>query len=125
VKEPHKAYSYEVEDEEGEGVWGYLLPIDACGGTDPLVLRRRTACPVPKTKAMKSDGKQKVEKDEYTRQEAAFEETKQDGKAASGYLIGRHPECGEYNLIFLGGQSAEAWEQTEYWTCRQSQTGIV
>jgi len=46
---------------------------------------------------MKSDGKQKVEKDEYTRQEAAFEETKQDGKAASGYLIGRHPECGEYS----------------------------
>ena len=106
-------------------MWGYLLPIDACGGTDPLVLRRRTACPVPKTKAMKSDGKQKVQKDEYTRQEAAFEETKQDGKAASGYLIGRHPECGEYGLVYLDGMSAKALGQTEFWMCRQSPIDIV
>jgi len=91
---PHEAFSYEVEDEEGEGVWGYLLPLDANGG-EPLVLRLRAACPVPKTRPMKQDGKQTVEKDEYRKQEEAFEETKINGKVASGYLIGRHPECGE------------------------------
>jgi len=44
---------------------------------------------------MKQDGKQQVAKDEYRKQEEAFEETKIDGKVASGYLIGRHPECGK------------------------------
>lgn len=91
---PHKAFSYEVEDEEGEGVWGYLLPLDANGG-EPLVLRIRAACPVPKTRPMKQDGKQVVQTDEYRKQEEAYEDTKIDGKVASGYLIGRHPECGE------------------------------
>lgn len=61
-----------------------------------MVLRRRTACPVPKSKAMESDGKQKVKKFEYEKQEAMFEQTKIDGSAAGGYLIGRHPECGAY-----------------------------
>ena len=59
-----------------------------------MVLRRRSACPMPKTKAMKANGRQKVSKGEYGRQEDKYEETKIEGKAAGGYLIGRHPECG-------------------------------
>lgn len=85
---------YEVEDEEGEGVWGYLLPLGEEAG-EPLVLRRRAACPVPKANILsKTDGEEQVGKDKYTREEEKYEETKKDGLAASGYLIGRHPECG-------------------------------
>lgn len=50
---------------------------------------------MPKTRPMKQDGNQQVAKDEYRKQEEAFEETKINGKVASGYLIGRHPECGK------------------------------
>lgn len=94
TQQPHKAFSYEVEDEEGENVWGYLLPLDANGG-EPLVLRLRAACPVPRTKPMKQSGNKTVKKDEYTKEEEAYEETKVNGKVSSGYLIGRHPECGK------------------------------
>lgn len=94
---PPQGLSHEVQDEEGEGVWGYLLPVDHNIG-DTLVLRRRSACPMPKTKAMKSSGRQKVKKGEWERQEEKYEETKIEGKAAGGYLIGRHPECGMFDV---------------------------
>ncbi|KAF2084258.1 lanosterol 14-alpha-demethylase [Saccharata proteae CBS 121410] len=41
--------SYEVENEDAQGVWGYLIPLDTAFG-DVLVLRRRAACPVPEPK---------------------------------------------------------------------------
>src|ERR1700761_5942113 len=43
---PPLAWAYEVEDEEAEGVWGYLIPTDTRGG-EPLVMRQRSACPIP------------------------------------------------------------------------------
>jgi len=87
--------SYEVEDEVGEGVWGYLIPLDHKFG-DTLVLRRRAACPNPKANAaMMTDGKKKAGRTEYERQEQRYEETKINGFASGGYLIGRHPECGK------------------------------
>lgn len=86
--------SYEVENEEEEGVWGYLVPLDHNSG-DTLVLRRRAACPVPGTRVGRSDGKSKVEKEEYKKQEELYEKEKSvAGIPAGGYLIGRHPECG-------------------------------
>ena len=86
------ALEYEVEDEEEEGVWGYMVPTDSRGG-DAMVLKSRSACPVP---AMPSrQEKKKVPKDEYEKQERNFEQTKITGLASSGYLFGRHPECGE------------------------------
>lgn len=87
--------SHEVEDEEGEGVWGYLIPLDHNIG-DTLVLRRRTACPLPKARVGKAEGKQKVSKKTYKKQEEKFEEIKKKDSevSAGGYLIGRHPECG-------------------------------
>ncbi|KAK3076350.1 hypothetical protein LTS18_013249, partial [Coniosporium uncinatum] len=90
---PPAAKSYEVEDEEGEGVWGYLVP---SGGAaiEPLVLRRRAACPVPPNRTGQTDGKKKVSKNHYKKQEEDYEKEKvKAGVVAGGYLIGRHPEC--------------------------------
>lgn len=93
---PPAPISYEVEDEEGEGVWGYLIPLDgAVNRSDALVLRRRAACPVPSTRVGKSDGKHKVNPSTYKAQEEGYEKEKAEkGLPAGGYLIGRHPECG-------------------------------
>lgn len=92
---PPPRIAYEVADEEGEGVWGYLVPVD--GVTEPLVLRKRAACPVPATKVGKTDGKQRTSKKEYQKQEDEYEVDKATkGVPAGGYLIGRHPECGGF-----------------------------
>lgn len=90
---PPPPIAYEVKDEEAEGVWGYLVPLD--GVTEPLVLRKRAACPVPSTKVNRTDGKSKTSKREYVNQENEYEDEKaKKGIPAGGYLIGRHPECG-------------------------------
>ena len=88
---PPLALDYEVEDEEDEGVWGYMVPMDNRGG-EPLVLKSRSACPVPEMPSKKE--KKTVPKDEYERQEQKYEATKITGLSSSGDLIGRHPECG-------------------------------
>ncbi len=94
---PPEALSDEVDDEEAEGVWGYLLPLDSTsGGT--LVLKKRTACPVPsydgfgKGTARKERGAS--EGNNYEKEEEDYEQSKEKGIPAGGYLIGRHPECG-------------------------------
>ncbi|PSN65618.1 serine/threonine protein kinase chk2 [Corynespora cassiicola Philippines] len=90
---PPNSRAYAVEDEEAEGVWGYLVPLDH-KASDVLVLRRRTACPIPSSKVGKTSGKEKVPPDTYERQEEAYEtEKEENGTTAGGYLIGRHPEC--------------------------------
>jgi len=96
---PPAAISYEVEDEEGEGVWGYLVP---SGGAaiEPLILRRKAACPVPQSITGQTDGKKKVSKNAYRKQEEDYEKEKVNaGVVASGYLIGRHPECGKWAIM--------------------------
>lgn len=88
---------YAVDDEEAEGVWGYLVPLDSRSG-DVLVLRRRSACPVPPTKVGKTTGREKVTPKQYKQQEEGYEQEKvEDGVTSGGYLIGRHPECGTYS----------------------------
>lgn len=88
--------SSQVDDEEKEGVWGYLIPLDNKFG-DTLVLRERNACPVAVLNKSKKgkNGKKNNKIDTYEKQEAAYEETKIKGIASGGYLIGRHPECGK------------------------------
>ncbi|TKX22718.1 DNA damage response protein kinase-like protein [Elsinoe australis] len=87
-------YSYEVKDEEDEGVWGYLIPLDNKSGTnDTLVLKRRSACPLLIDRSHRSDGKHRVDKTEYLKQEKSFESAKMNEVPAGGYLLGRHPEC--------------------------------
>jgi serine/threonine-protein kinase Chk2 len=89
---------YAVDDEEGEEVWGYLVPMDSRGG-DVMVLRRRAACPVPTTLVGKTSGKDTVPEGEYKGQEENYEHEKQErGVPAGGYLIGRHRECGRLRL---------------------------
>ncbi|KAB2578527.1 putative serine threonine-protein kinase chk2 protein [Lasiodiplodia theobromae] len=83
---------YEVQDEEAEGVWGYLVPMDDKFG-DVLVLRKRSACPLPNPPPLPS-GKAVMRRGSLEKQEEKYEEKKQhDGIPAGGYLIGRHPEC--------------------------------
>lgn len=89
---PTQNRTYAVDDEEGEEVWGYLVPMDGFEG-DVMVLRRREGCPVPQSIVGKvKSGKQP--KDEYKTQEDKYEEQKAEkGIPAGGYLIGRHREC--------------------------------
>lgn len=94
---PPVPISYEVEDEEAEGVWGYLIPVGGgAGNNDTLVLRRRAACPVSREKVGRTTGKERVSSNEYKAQEEDYEKEKAEkGVPAGGYLIGRHVECGE------------------------------
>jgi serine/threonine-protein kinase Chk2 len=88
--------TYAVEDEEGEQVWGYLIPMDD-DGAKVMVLRRRQACPIPSTLVGKTDGTEKVSRDKYKGQEDEYEHEKQEnGVTAGGYLVGRHRECGKW-----------------------------
>ena len=86
----------EVEDERKEGVWGYLLPLDPKYGDKPLVLKKRTACPLPDAAVAAKDSSDKASKGKSSalRAEEAYEATKIKGVSSGGYLIGRHPECG-------------------------------
>ncbi|KAF1845855.1 Pkinase-domain-containing protein [Cucurbitaria berberidis CBS 394.84] len=90
---PSETRTYAVDDEEGQEVWGYLVPMDDPAG-DVLVLKRREACPVPADLVGRTTGKEKVSKGEYKDQEEGYENKKENhGVVAGGYLIGRHREC--------------------------------
>lgn len=93
----HPALAEEVEDEIKEGVWGYLVPLDPKYGDKPVVLKRRSACPLPETveKATKDKQVNDDEKSAALKSEEAYERTKVKGIASGGYLIGRHNECGK------------------------------
>ncbi|KAF1945412.1 Pkinase-domain-containing protein [Clathrospora elynae] len=90
---PPENRTYAVDDEEGEQVWGYLVPMDG-HSDDVMVLRRREACPVPTALVGQTNGKDEVSKGEFKGQEENYEKEKQEhGVPAGGYLIGRHREC--------------------------------
>ncbi|OQD89020.1 hypothetical protein PENANT_c003G03162 [Penicillium antarcticum] len=72
---PPRAFVDEVEDEDAEGVWGYLLPLDE-HGKGPLVLKKRNQCGDDTSLAKAKSGK----KNELC-------------KSPGGFLVGRHPEC--------------------------------
>jgi len=84
------ALSEEVQDEVKEGVWGYLFPLDTRYGRS-IVLKKRTACPLPDMEKFRGNGKGK---DALLKEEADYERSKVEGIPSGGYLIGRHPECG-------------------------------
>ena len=96
---PPKSFSLDVEDEEAEGVWGYLVPLDGVFG-DTLVCRSRAACPAPYPSGDFGKGTTKRAKGQtgvanYGAEELAYEKEKRiSGFPSGGYLIGRHPECG-------------------------------
>ncbi|MCJ1397106.1 hypothetical protein MMC11_000298 [Xylographa trunciseda] len=94
---PPQSWSEDVVDEEVEGVWGYLIPLDRKFG-DILVLRKRTACPAPMPNSSFGRGNDKRANGNlshsYVEEEEKYEENKRNlGFPAGGYLVGRHPEC--------------------------------
>jgi serine/threonine-protein kinase Chk2 len=92
------ALSDEVEDEIKEGVWGYLFPLDTRYGGRCLVMKKRAACPLPGTvaEAVVSTLSKKKGPRSLLKEEESFDQIKANGTPSGGYLIGRHPECGEY-----------------------------
>ena len=100
----HPAFIEDAEEEEAEGVWGYLVALDPRYGDKPIVLKRRSACPLPDSiaaaaaaaAAANGEADKKSDVPETIREEEAYERTKVNGIASGGYLIGRHPECGKY-----------------------------
>lgn len=93
--DPNEPYSKEVKDETKEGVWGYLFPLNTAYGGKCVVMRRRAACPLPDTVEDVVPKKKKGKK-ALIEEEQSFERNKVSGVPSGGYLIGRHPECGEY-----------------------------
>jgi serine/threonine-protein kinase CHEK2 len=96
---PNPALSKDIEDEAAEGVWGYLLPLDAKYG-DTLVLRKRSACPLAERLKDSGKGSGKGSKGKsFAKKEDACDETKLNGITSGGYLVGRHPECGKFAAL--------------------------
>ncbi|KAL8836367.1 MAG: hypothetical protein Q9170_002940 [Blastenia crenularia] len=94
---PPTAFSLDVADEEAEGVWGYLVPIDSIFG-NTLILKKRTACPAPFPGSSFGQGSEARAKEcstrNYNDEEKEYEKIKREvGFPSGGYLIGRHPEC--------------------------------
>ncbi|KAJ5780858.1 hypothetical protein N7457_006018 [Penicillium paradoxum] len=74
---PPRAFADDVKDEDAEGVWGYLLPLDD-NGNGSLVLRKRSGC---------EDGTGTAKsKDKIC-------PTSTSAKSPGGFLVGRHREC--------------------------------
>lgn len=101
---PKPALSEDVDDEVKEGVWGYLLPLDAKYGSS-LVLRKRNACLA--SGEVTGSGKGSVKRHmgnsrDFGKEEETCERTKLKGNASNGYLIGRHPECGKTSPFVKG-----------------------
>jgi serine/threonine-protein kinase CHEK2 len=81
---PPPTISYEVDDEETDDVWGYLVPVDAASDQyGILVLKERQSC--EKDDSSASKGSTRQEKDKAAKESVH----------SRGYLVGRHPECGE------------------------------
>lgn len=89
-----------MKDEEAEGVWGYLVPIDSVFG-DTLVMKKRVSCPAPYPEGGFGRGSKKRAQGicpgkSYAKEELNYEANKRAmGFPAGGYLVGRHPECGK------------------------------
>lgn len=99
--DPNAPLSDEVEDEVKEGVWGYLFPMDTRYGGRCVVLRKRANCPLAGTVAEEVAPKKRGRKGQRAaiKEEQSFDQTRVNGNAAGGYLIGRHPECGTFLVI--------------------------
>lgn len=78
---PPRAFADEVENEDAEGVWGYLMPLDdKVDGA--FVLKTRDGCSGRDESTQDKSGRKPSPRKQGT------------NRAPSGYLIGRHPECG-------------------------------
>jgi len=98
--DPNAPLSDDVEDEVKEGVWGYLFPMDTRYGGRCVVLRKRTTCPMANTVAEEVAPKKRGRKAQkaIAQDEESFDKSKVNDAPSGGYLIGRHPECGTYDI---------------------------
>lgn len=102
-----------MDDEIKEGVWGYLLPLDAEHGR-PLVLRKRDPYPTPDGKggfyryssSLEAPHSIGISKSIEVYQEKLFRDATSEN-FSGGYLIGRHPECGNRSIPNLGDVIAD------------------
>ena len=103
---PPQGISHEVEDEVAEGVWGYLIPIGSSQHQDAVVLKKRAVCPVALPNAT-SRQTRSVTRSQGTApaNSRQNESRRQKGSPSSGYIIGRHPECGKSIVADLCGLS--------------------
>ncbi|OAA73983.1 Serine/threonine-protein kinase domain protein [Cordyceps fumosorosea ARSEF 2679] len=92
----HLEFDVDAQDSTEEGVWGFLVPLDAKYGDKPKVLKKRCACP-PNDSIKSATNAEKKDNVRETppaiHEEEAYERTQIGGIASRGYLIGRHPEC--------------------------------
>lgn len=95
---PSDNLSDEVHDELEEGVWGYLFPLYQTA-PETLVLKKRNACPLPGANRLGKDEPHQSNGKNFEAEEEAYEDTKKEGIASGGYLIGRHAECGMLNVV--------------------------
>jgi serine/threonine-protein kinase Chk2 len=80
---PPPTISYEVDDEETDDVWGYLVPADAASDKyGILVLKERQSCEKEAAPSQTTKGRGK-------------RAAKKEVVHSRGYLAGRHPECGK------------------------------
>jgi serine/threonine-protein kinase CHEK2 len=97
---PPPPIAYEVEDEEAEGVWGYLIPVDGKSSSyGTLVMKDRETCMTAQGDRVKESSV--VDPDKYKNQENDLEKKKETKSPSRGYLIGRHPECGEFHMPII------------------------
>ena len=91
---PPRDLGDDVEDEVAEGTWGYLFPVNPEHG-QKLVLKKRTFCPAPvRPLQIGIATVRTITNQSFVKDEEDYEREKlKQGFAASGYLIGRHPEC--------------------------------
>lgn len=79
---PPRAFADEVDDESAEGVWGYLIPLDD-KVSSAFVLKKRDNCA----------GRDEVSKDKSAKKSLVPKPG--NNRTTGGYLVGRHPECGQ------------------------------
>lgn len=93
---PPRAYVDEIQDEEADGVWGYLLPLDHKFG-EPLVLKRRdNFCSVESMRKSRKSALAKQRENRTRKTSKTHSKHVSDQQShPGGYLIGRHPECGK------------------------------
>ncbi|KAH0543520.1 hypothetical protein FGG08_002188 [Glutinoglossum americanum] len=92
---PPQSISHEVEDEEAEGVWGYLVPIASSQYEPSVVLKKRAACTVVLPNATSSRQTRSAAKGKGKERAKGKQNdpVKPKGSPSTGYIIGRHPEC--------------------------------
>lgn len=97
---------------------------------ETLVLKERISCPAPYPdrdfgKGTKKRGRGSCSVN-YAKQELDYEANKRVlGFPSGGYLIGRHPECGQSNFPSLRGTDDADHLQIGNWNYRLSPIAIV